>query len=198
MVHFVLHESVTRTTAGVVRVEAMAARSRRQRRNGGAGYRYGVHLILAPDGHVSLHADLLEGRLVHANQLNASSIGCEIVNPYGARRPAPPFDRTILRQWWTWVPPGARRCTRCRRTSSDSPSSPSFLSSSTPSRSYRSPSPQPTSARRGRNAGWDQGVTPAPGIVAHRDFSSHANGRFPLEHLVAAFADESVFSNHTG
>jgi hypothetical protein len=199
VVHFVLHESVTRTAAGVIRVlEAKAARSRRQRRNRGAGYRYGVHLILAPDGHVSQHADLLEDRLVHANQLNASSIGCEIVNPYAARRPEPPFDRTMPRRWWTWVPPGAPPLytlptdAQLEALVALVP----VLVDALPQLPLAFPTTD-LGPRRRRIAGWDQGVTPAPGIVAHRDFSSHADGRFPLEHLVASFAD-STSTNATG
>ena len=189
--HFVIHESVTRTAAGVVRVlEGKKARSARNGRNGGRGYRYGVHFVLAPDGHVSQHADLRTTWLVHANQLNRSSIGCEIVNPYSARRLLPPFTATIPRRWWTWVPRGAPALytlpTDAQLRSLRALIS--FVTSVLP----EIPLVFPTATlnhRRTRIDGWRDGAMPGHGIVAHRDFSSHADGRYPLEKMIANLSD---------
>ena len=38
--------------------------------------------------------------------------------------------------------------------------------------------------------GWDAKAKPAPGIVAHRDFASHADGRYLLEHLMKTFDED--------
>ncbi|MCB1003814.1 MAG: N-acetylmuramoyl-L-alanine amidase, partial [Acidimicrobiales bacterium] len=62
----VIHESVTRSAASTV-----AALQRRK---------LGVHLIVAPDGHVFQHGDLAHARLAHAGGHNGPSVGVEVVN----------------------------------------------------------------------------------------------------------------------
>ena len=64
----ILHETVTRSTAATVRVLAKR--------------RLGVHLIVAADGTVTQHGDLVWGRLAHAGGHNGPSVGIEVVNPF--------------------------------------------------------------------------------------------------------------------
>lgn len=83
----ILHESVTRSAASTVTVL--------QRR------KLGVHLIVAPDGHVTQHGDLAHARLAHAGGHNGPSVGVEVVNPYYPYllKGDLPWRRTIAAPW---------------------------------------------------------------------------------------------------
>ena len=83
----VLHETVTRELSTTLR--ALTAR------------RLGVHLIVAPDGSVTQHADLFRDRLAHAAGLNAASVGLELVTPYYPHflRPGSPWTEIIPAPW---------------------------------------------------------------------------------------------------
>jgi hypothetical protein len=146
---------------------------------------YGVHLLIAPDGHVSQHANLGTERLVHANQANATSIGLEIVNPYKATNILPPFTRTIPAKWWTWVPKGAPKL---YVTPTDAQLHAARAIVPFVCKRLGIPLEFPTAhlgSRNTRISGWKDGAVPEPGVMAHRDFASHADGRFILEDLMA-------------
>jgi hypothetical protein len=83
----VVHESVTRSAASTVAVL--------QRRG------LGVHLMVAPDGGVTQHGDLLDDRLAHAGGHNGPSVGLEVVNPYYPThlRDGLPWSRVIEAPW---------------------------------------------------------------------------------------------------
>lgn len=83
----VVHESVTRSVASTVSV---------LKRRG-----LGVHLIVGPDGSVTQHGDLADGRLAHAGGHNGPSIGIEFVNPYYPAyvKPGLPWTRVIPAPW---------------------------------------------------------------------------------------------------
>jgi hypothetical protein len=169
--HLVLHESVTRDVASTVRV---------LNRKG-----YGVHLMVAPDGHITCHNDLVADQPIHANQLNSSSIGLEVVNPYSPKWARPPFNRFIDAKWWTWVPDDAPRQyvlpTRAQQHALE------LLVPWVCSLVGSLPLSFPTTDlgwRQRKIEGWKDGAEPAPGVVAHRDFASHADGRWPLEELI--------------
>ena len=83
----ILHESVTRSVERTVAVL--------KRRT------LGVHLIVAPDGAVTQHADLAHERLAHAGGHNGPSVGLEIVNPYypAYLRDSSPWSRIIDAPW---------------------------------------------------------------------------------------------------
>jgi hypothetical protein len=166
---------------------------------------YGVQLILASDGHVSCHGDLVRDRMVHANQLNDVSFGIEVVNPYTALYAVGAWSRAerIPAQWWTWVPsedePDVRRLLD-KRGWAQVP------------REYVVPMPKQMGAlrllvpwlceltgvpfvfptaelgpKRRKLVGWDAkpAAMPGSGVVAHRDFASHADGRYLLERIMA-------------
>lgn len=182
---FVLHESVTRSAAATVRVlEAKKRKSAEQGKRGGRGYPFGVHFIGAPDGHISQHADLLTASLTHAGLANRSSIGWEIVNPYYGKRIAAPFDRTIPARWWTWVPPGAPRVytlpteAQIKMVRLFVP----WVCEQLPDLPFRFPT-RGLNSRQRRITNYKTTLPPA-GVVAHRDFSTHADGRFLLEELM--------------
>jgi len=84
----ILHESVTNNTTSTAAVL--------QRRG------LGVHLMIAPDGHVTQHADLAHDRLAHAKSHNGPSVGVEIINPYYPKRlrASLPWRRTIKDAPW--------------------------------------------------------------------------------------------------
>ena len=184
--HLVLHETFTRTTAAAIRrLQERCERSRRDGRNFGRGFRHGVHLIVGPDGHVSQHADLLNDRLVHANQLNATSVGVAVVNPYTGGATLHPFTESVERRWWTWVPSRAPAMytrptdAQLRALEVLVP----FLAELLPELPLRFPTAG-LGARRRRIRDWSRGARPDPGVVAHRDMTDETDGRFPLEHLI--------------
>lgn len=145
----------------------------------------GVHLIVAPDGHVSQHADLGKEKVIHANQVNATGVGVEVVNPYKATYIRPPFTRTIPAQWWTWVPKGAPRL---YVTPTDAQLYSVRAIVPFVCERLGIPIQFPTSylnAKDKRIPRWQSRAVPDPGVVAHRDFASHADGRFILEDLIA-------------
>ncbi len=185
--HFVIHESVTMSAAQTNRVlDAKRRKSGKKGRNKGNGWDFGIHLNLAPDGHISCHADLVFERLVHAEQLNSRSAGIEVVNPYNPRFGRGPFTETIPGPWWCWKPQNGKRVYTLPTPAQLCAIYPlcEFVCEQIPT----IPLMFPTASLNKQNTridGWKDGKRPAPGIVAHRDFASHADGRYLLEHAYA-------------
>lgn len=169
--HLVIHESVT--SNGPSTVNTLVAQG------------YGVHLMVAPDGHVVQHNDLVKDVVVHGNQLNGSSIGFEVVCPYSAQHVKAPFDHTIPATWWTWVPTGAPKLyvTPTVAQMATIKVLIPWLTTIVPSLPLAYPTKDLGPAKK-KIDGWDQKVKPPSGIVAHRDFASHADGRYILEALI--------------
>lgn len=184
---FVLHESVSVSQKNTIRtLESKKARSIRQGKNGGHGYPYGVQLIVAPDGHASCHADLLDETLTHASQLNRDSMGCEFVNPYNPKWAKPPFDRVIPAPWWCWVPQDAQPLytlpTDAQLVTAEHLCV--FLAKYLPDLPLAFPTAD-LGPGHGRIKKWADRAKPrGPGIVAHRDFTDHSDGRYILEHVM--------------
>lgn len=149
----------------------------------------GIHLILGKDGRLSCHADLASEIAWHANQCNAMSVGLEVVNPYRPELASEPHGPIIPAAWWTWVPKGQAReyvCPTdvqmavavalvpwlCDRLG---------IPVQFPTADLNAKRPQITGWRK-PPLGWS--AKPGPGIVAHRDFASHADGRYLLERLM--------------
>lgn len=177
---FVIHETVGNTADG-------CKKSLLKRGSG-------VQLIQDERGCFSCHGDLVRDRMVHANQLNNGSFGCEQVNPYSPVfvRDKSIFGNWIKKQWWTWIP-GAK-------------SVKDLLSKKgwkTVPEKYVTPTPDqiqsmkmfapwvceqvgldykfPTSAMK---KGSPDIKFPDRGVVAHMDFANHADGRYMLEILI--------------
>ncbi len=169
--HLVIHESVTRDAATTVRVLKQQD--------------FGVHLMVAPDGHVSCHNDLLLDNVVHGNQLNASSIGVEVVNPYTGKNLKAPYTSTIPATWWTWVPDGAPALytlpteSQLRTLRVLVP----WLCEILSDLPYAFPT-KDLNEKNPRIEGYAKKAAPAAGVVAHRDYASHADGRYILEALI--------------
>jgi hypothetical protein len=168
--HICFHESVTRDAPTAIRVLQA----------GGLG----AHLILCPDGHVSQHNDLVSEQPAHANQLNGCSVGLEIINPYSPLYAKPPYTRTISATWWTWIPAGAPK-----QYTLPTEAQLQTLKILVPWLCTNLTVPQvfPTEKLNKvcpKIKGWNKSVKPASGIVAHSDFSSHADGRYELEYLI--------------
>lgn len=184
--HFVIHESVTMSAAQTNRVlDAKRRKSGKRGKNRGKGWDYGIHLNLAPDGHISCHADLLEHRLVQANQLNQESFGIEVVNPYNPKFGRGPFTEVIPGPWWCWRPKNGKRLYTLPTAAQMRAIYPlcKFLAEVVPGLPFEFPTAD-LGPKNKRIKGWDKGAKPAPGIVAHRDFASHADGRYLLEHVI--------------
>lgn len=156
--------------------------------------RLGVHLILDKDGTLTCHADLARDVCWHAGQANGISVGIEVVNAYRPEASRPPQGETIPAQWWTWVPKGRPReyvCPTDVQMAVLKPLVPWLCGL------LSIPYVFPTAAldaKKPQIAGWrlpplGWRAKPPAGVVAHRDFSAHADGRYLLEAVInAAFA----------
>lgn len=189
---FVYHESVSMSGKGTIRtLQNKQARSARNGKNGGKGYPYGIHLIGHADGHLSCHADLLDDVLVHANYFNRHCAGIEFVNPYNPKWARAPFTRTIARQWWTWVPKDAEPLYTVPTDAQMRAAVllAKWLPTVLPDLELNFPSRHLNRNKR-RLQGWkDRRLPSEGGIVAHQDFSSHADGRYLLEHAMDELDD---------
>lgn len=185
--HFVLHETCGNSAKGCKRTLL---------RKG-----YGVQLILSEDGHLSCHGDLWLDVMAHANQLNKTSIGIEVVNPY-----SPVYDvgrvkrDTIPADWWTWVPAkkhvrrllekkGWHKVPRkyCLPTEAQMEAIRLIvpwlcLELDIP---YEFPT-EYLSRKQRKIKGWNvkPKARPGAGVVEHRSFSNHSDGRYILERLI--------------
>jgi len=179
----VIHETAGNTKQGVIDNFA-----RPRRTKAGTRYYAGVQLILDRNGYMSCHGDLIRDRMVHANQLNNESVGIEIVNPYApslAKLDSGDVPQVIDANWWTWCPDKNDRRYLC-----PSPAQLSALRMWVPwlcgklEIPYEFPTWYLDSTQR-KIKGWSIGAKPDAGVVAHRDFGKHADGRWPLEYLIA-------------
>lgn len=155
----------------------------------------GVHIVIHPDGSLTNHADLILDRLIHANQLNHTSVGIEVINPYLGARVKKPFDKVVDGKWWTWKKKGYPH-TYCVPTNAQmltikllAP----VLSDLLPD----CPLAFPTAGlnkRQTRIDGWKDSpkAKPGPGWVAHRDFATHADGRYILERLIEFYGETAI------
>lgn len=170
LTHFVLHETAGRTAKG--------CKSSLVKKG------YGVQLILDRNGIVSCHGDLANDVMVHANQLNGTSIGIEVVNPYAPEIAKGMNIATIPADWWTWCPNKTdRRYVLPTKAQLDT------LVILVPWLCDKLGIPYvfPTAglnAKKRKITGWQLRAKPGPGVVAHRDFASHADGRYLLEYLM--------------
>ncbi len=183
---FVFHESVTMSAAQTNRIlDRKREKSAKAGKKGGKGYDYGIHLNLAPDGHISCHADLVRHRLVHAGQMNSNSIGLEVVNPYNPAYGKSPFDKTIKGPWWCWKPKGRDKVYTLPTPAQMRAFYPliKFLTETIDTLPMEFPTAE-LGRRKGRIDGWRDYKKTGSGIVAHRDFSSHSDGRYMLEHCI--------------
>jgi hypothetical protein len=170
--HIVIHESVTPSASATV--------STLHKKD------LGVHLMVEPAGDVTCHNDLTEDMLWHAEELNQSSIGLEIINPYRADWIQAPFESTIEPAWWTWIPDDATKEGYVVPTPEQMDTLEwlvPWLCSQIESIPFEFPTAD-LNAKQRKIDGWDGGAVPEPGVVAHQDFDGHADGRWPLEELM--------------
>jgi hypothetical protein len=173
----VLHETAGNTASGCKRT--LAAK------------RLGVHLILDKDGTVSCHADLATELCWHAGQANRISVGMEVVNAYRPEGAQEPHGPVIPAEWWTWVPRGAARAYVCPTDVQVAVAQALVpwlcvilgIPVAFPTKDLNANRPQITGWRK-PPLGWR--AKPGPGVVAHRDFSSHADGRYLLHKVMEA------------
>jgi hypothetical protein len=188
--NFVLHETCGNTAKGCLNTLEKK--------------KYGIHLIMAPSGHISCHADLLRDRVVHANQMNNRAFGIEVVNPYNPIYVVDKaiWSRTIVRQWWTWVPSekdeDVKKILKRKKLSVV----PKLYTLPTPPQMdairllapwlceitgvpYRFPTRGLNEQKRKIDGiNMKPRAKPGPGVVAHQDFAGHSDGRYMLEDLI--------------
>jgi hypothetical protein len=172
LTNIVLHETVGNTAAGAKRTFTSG--------------KYAAQLILSEAGHLSCHGDLVRDLLWHGNQLNGCAVGIEVVSPYMPEIARAPFGATIPREWWCWAPKGKRQ-----EYVLPMPCQVAALALLVPwlCGVLGVPLAFPTAsldAKRPRILGWDAkpAARPGPGVVEHRSFAGHADGRYLLEKLM--------------
>jgi N-acetyl-anhydromuramyl-L-alanine amidase AmpD len=146
----------------------------------------GIHLILARDGKLSCHADLVSEVCYHGNQLNPTSIGIEVVNPYYphiGKVVSYPVE-IIPAKWWTHTIKG-----KSKGYVLPTPEQIQTLKTIIPwlCEKLNIPYAFPTwflNKTQKRIKGWFLKKKPDPGVVAHRDYASHSDGRWLLERLI--------------
>jgi hypothetical protein len=188
--NFVIHETCGNTASGC----------KRTLKNKG----YGVQLILAANGHLSCHGDLATEVMIHANQLNNVSFGMEIVNPYSpifVSDEAIWFD-FLKAQWWTWIPSKKSESIKKLLKRKGLLNVPKMYVKPTKAQMaasrlivpwichltgvpYRFPT-MGLSKKKRKIIGWNfkPKAKPGPGVVSHRDFACHADGRYILDDLI--------------
>lgn len=153
---------------------------------------YGVHLILSRQGLITCHNDLTDEVTIHANQLNKTSVGIEIVNPFYPSHSKDDKDRIIDAEWWTHCKPKSDR-----RYVLPSKEQLNTLDLLIPflCLELNIPFEFPTrhlNRKQRKIKNWRFRAKPKPGIVAHQDFSKHADGRFPLEYFMDGMQVKSL------
>jgi len=145
--------------------------------------RYIYHLVVDIAGFIYQLADLRD-KLWHGGRLNPNAIGVVFLNGYYPNLSYPGQD-IIKPEWWTHCPKGRTKgyadlsYAQLRTAERLFP----FLANF-----FGIPYEFPT---RHLNAGqpriklWRLRAKPEPGIVAHRDYSKHADGRRVVEHLIS-------------
>jgi hypothetical protein len=174
---FVLHETAGNSAAGCK--ATLAAQ------------RLGVHLVLDKDGTISCHADLADEVCWHAGQANGISVGIEVVNAYRPEQASGERGPVVPAAWWTWVPKGAPatyQAPTARQMAVVCALVPWLcdlldIPAAFPTAALCAKKPQITGWRKPPR-GWS--AKPGSGIVAHRDFSAHADGRYLLEQVMQA------------
>jgi len=149
----------------------------------------GVHLILGKDGLLSCHADLALDICFHGNQLNSTSVGIEVVNAYRPEFARKPCGPVLPANWWTWVPPGHARTYQaplgiqvaCIQALVPWLCELMKIPYVFPTKNFNAKTPK-ISGWKAPPLGWY--AKPGPGVVAHSDFASHADGRYLLEQLI--------------
>ena len=181
--HIVIHESVGATVDGCKRT--LQAND------------YGVHYAIGPDGQHHKFVNPATHSTGHGGKLNSVSIGIEIISPYtaGTAKQKPPFDVQMAAEWWTWIPTGstpfyrlptvAQMLTLARLVNA--------LLDAFPTIPRSFPTLTTLNARHPKVEGWHGGAVPPPGIVAHADYSNHADSRFPLGFIAPMVSTPDLF-----
>lgn len=177
--HFVLHETCGNSVSGCV--------STLRKKN------YGVQFVQDHNGCFYQYGDPVWDRMVHANQLNGSSFGCEQINPYNPIYISNPkiWHQTMPSKWWTWVP--SKKSENIQKILKNKgltyvPKEYVMLThNQVESMKIFAPwiCEQTGVPYVFPSSGVKKKINyPSKGIVAHRDFASHSDGRYMLEILI--------------
>lgn len=147
--------------------------------------KYGYHLSVDRDGYIVQYTDLRH-KIAHAGQMNGRSIGIVVMNPYYPAL-AETLDvkgHTTPAAWWTHcVPKHDRRYFVPTEKQLDRLNLLCLRLCHLLHIPFDFPT-QNLNRKKRKITGWKLRRKPAPGIVAHSDFSKHADGRFPLEDMI--------------
>lgn len=154
---------------------------------------YGYHIIIDRQGTIHQHNDLLD-KLWHASQCNGTGIGICLVSPYYPKNISPSHEAmyhpskrytVIDADWWTHCSPKSMR-KYVQPTDNQLEALEKLIPFLCNALDVSPEYPTIGLNRKQRKIkGYLFRKRPAPGIVAHRDFSMHADGRFALEYLAA-------------
>jgi hypothetical protein len=149
--------------------------------------RLGYHIMIAPDGSMYQFADLSR-RVSHAKQCNSTGLGVCVLNTYSIKNRGRLYgdysDAGVIgKRWWS----GGHRYVLPTQAQLDT------AAKMVPwlCRLTGTPLEFPTiklGPHKPKITGWNKppkgwNARPEPGVVAHRDFGSHADGRYILEHV---------------
>lgn len=182
--HIVIHE-----TAGI---SGLRCKRTLEHKN------YGIHLILHRKGNLSCHCDLASEITRHAGQLNGTSIGIEIVNPYYPflSKHADYKTKIVEKKWWTHTPKGKHP--KGYILPSEAQLNTIRVLIPWLCKELNIPYKFPTwrlGPKQRRIKNWSLRTKPEPGVIAHRDFSKHSDGRYILNQLIidAFYVDPEMF-----
>lgn len=138
----------------------------------------GVHFIISPNGEIIPCVDPLL-MTCHAKGMNNKSVGIEVVNPYSPNKIKTDHNYSYIEaQWWTWCPDknDKRYVLPFPGQIHSAIKLVDYLCDE-----YGVKFVFPTEKIRKK-------LDPAiigPGVVAHRDFGQHSDGRYILEKIIS-------------
>jgi len=150
--------------------------------------KYGYHIMVDRRGDIFQTCDL-EERVWHAGQCNTHGLAICVLNSYYPR--ISPGSKTIPAQWWTHCSPKHKK--EYIIPTDEQLETMRVLVPWLADKlgiPYRFPTAHLFKEKR-KIKGWWAGRTPTEGVVAHQDFSGHADGRYILEWLEDADVPES-------
>ena len=149
---------------------------------------YGYHIIIDPYGITTQHADLWS-KLWHGGRMNNFGIGICLLNPYYPKLVDTMEEKRLYEiiqaEWWTHCSPRKVRL-YARPTNAQLET----LAKLVPflcewlGVPYVFPTENLNRQQRKIKNWLIPRTRPEPGVIAHRDYSRHADGRFALEHLI--------------
>ena len=151
---------------------------------------YGYHFVIDPHGFITQHADTWD-KIAHGGRCNKFSLGICLLNPYYPRLVDTPKEKALFEiipaQWWTHCNPKSdRRYSRPTEAQIFTLRKLSQFLCRILDIPWAFPTKDFGPGKQRKIKNWRlPGIKPKEdGLIAHRDYSSHADGRYALERLL--------------